>query len=144
MRALLDTSVVVAGLVEAHPHHARAFVWLEQAYRKSIEALLAAHCLAEVQSVLTVLPVNPHITPATAWTLVEKSILPCFEIVSLEPGDVRRALEHAAAAGAAGGAVWDALLLEAAVRGRADIVLSWNVRELSRLASPGGIEIREP
>jgi len=31
MKTLFDTSVIVAGLIEAHPMHGRAFPWIKQA-----------------------------------------------------------------------------------------------------------------
>lgn len=37
MKVLFDTSVLVAGLVEAHPKHAMAFRWFSRALRKGFE-----------------------------------------------------------------------------------------------------------
>jgi predicted nucleic acid-binding protein len=36
MRALFDTSVIIAALVESHPMHERAFPWLKQAREKQL------------------------------------------------------------------------------------------------------------
>lgn len=59
MRALLDTSVLVAGMVEVHPHHGERFKWLKKAIEGEIEGVVAAHSLAELYSVLSTLPVHP-------------------------------------------------------------------------------------
>jgi len=50
MKVLLDTSVLVAAMVEAHPHHVRAFPWLQRVKRKEVTAVLACHSLAELYS----------------------------------------------------------------------------------------------
>ena len=45
MRVLLDTSVVVAGLLPAHPTHAVAAPWLARARTGGFEFVFSAHFL---------------------------------------------------------------------------------------------------
>ena len=66
MKVFADTSVLVAAMVKAHPHHARAFPWLSKARQHSIELVVATHTLAELYAVLTSLPVQPRIAPGAA------------------------------------------------------------------------------
>ncbi len=47
MRAALDTSVLVAGMVAAHPAHRRCVSWLRRGHRGEVELLVASHSLAE-------------------------------------------------------------------------------------------------
>ena len=47
MKALFDTSVLVAASVETHPMHARAWPWLKRAHSGEIEYCVVAHSLAE-------------------------------------------------------------------------------------------------
>ncbi|MGH3085927.1 MAG: hypothetical protein ACRDSJ_01250 [Rubrobacteraceae bacterium] len=43
MRVLLDTSVLVAGMVEAHPAHERALPWLARVKAGTNSGIVAAH-----------------------------------------------------------------------------------------------------
>lgn len=63
MKVLLDTSVLVAGMVEAHPYHAQGMRWLKRVIQGEIQGIVAAHTLAELYAVLTALPVEPRIAP---------------------------------------------------------------------------------
>jgi predicted nucleic acid-binding protein len=68
-RLLFDTNVIVAGLVERHPHHERAVLWLKRVLTGEITMVLAQHALAESFAVLTVLPLKPAVTPDQAVRL---------------------------------------------------------------------------
>ncbi|MDW8289532.1 MAG: PIN domain-containing protein [Armatimonadota bacterium] len=65
MRVLLDTSVLVSAVVEAHPRHEWSLNWLKRAHHSEIEAVVSAHSLLEMYAVLTRLPLHPP-TPAAA------------------------------------------------------------------------------
>ena len=56
MRFLLDTSVLVAAMVEAHPMHITALPWLRRAKDRLDSGLVAAHSVAELYAILTTLP----------------------------------------------------------------------------------------
>ena len=47
MKTLFDTSVIVAGLIEAHPMHSRAFPWIKQDRDEKLKLVVAAHTIAE-------------------------------------------------------------------------------------------------
>jgi predicted nucleic acid-binding protein len=64
VKLLLDTSVLVAAMVETHPDHEVALPWLQQIKDGTHEGLLSTHALAELYAVLTRLPVRPKISPA--------------------------------------------------------------------------------
>jgi predicted nucleic acid-binding protein len=74
MKILLDTSVTVAGLVEAHPMHRRALPWLAKAKAGEFSFLICSHSFAEVFAVLTSLPVRNPIRPELARRLVEDNL----------------------------------------------------------------------
>ena len=74
MKALLDTSVLVAAVVQAHPQHGRALPWLARGRRGEFQLFVASHTLAEMFAVLTTLPVKPRISPSTAWRLVSENV----------------------------------------------------------------------
>lgn len=62
MKILFDTSMLVAAMVESHPHHTLAFPWLQRVKQRLDEGVVAAHTLAELYAVLTRLPVHPIVT----------------------------------------------------------------------------------
>ncbi len=64
MRIALDTSVLVAGLVEAHPEFGRASVWLDAADRGEIEVVWTVHAYAETWSVLSCMPLAERLEHA--------------------------------------------------------------------------------
>ena len=69
MKILLDTSVLVAAMVETHPAYEAAFPYLLRMKKGEENGFVAAHSLAESFSVLTRLPVRPRISPALAHKL---------------------------------------------------------------------------
>ena len=96
MRILLDTSILVAALIETHTFHELAFNWLEKAKDKSYEGVVSAHSLAELYAILTRLPVQPTISPKEAQQLIKASVIDVFEIVPLLPQDYDSVIEHLA------------------------------------------------
>ena len=89
MRVLLDTSVLVAALVEAHARHAQAFPWLQKTREADFQGLIATHSIAETYAVLTSLPLSPRIAPSAArWRMSgPRAITPS----SWRPASVRSA-----------------------------------------------------
>lgn len=66
MKALLDTSMLVAALVEPHPEYVRAQPWLARSRSKSADMVIASHTIAELYAVLSTLPVSLRISPGLA------------------------------------------------------------------------------
>ncbi|HKB72061.1 MAG TPA: PIN domain-containing protein [Thermoanaerobaculia bacterium] len=110
----LDTSVVVAAFASWHEAHSRASAVLARRPR------LPAHVLIETYSVLTRLP-PPHRAPAA---VVDEFLQTTFPLPPLAlPGGAHRSLVGiAAAAGIAGGAVYDALVALTAKRAKAKLL----------------------
>ncbi len=134
MKAFLDTSVIVAGLVEAHPHFARAFPLLRDVAGGSSEGWLCAHSVAETFAALTMLPVRPRIHPADARRLVEENLERRFQIVELGTDDYRWAVDRIASLGLAGGVIYDALILRAALRADCERIYTFNLEHFRRVA----------
>jgi predicted nucleic acid-binding protein len=135
MRALLDTSVLVPALVEAHPRHLDAFAWLQRARRGEISAFIAAHSMAEVYAVLTRLPVKPRIPPSFAVQLIREDILRYAEIVPLGTEDYIEVIVAIADLGIVGGATYDALIARAAMLASVDALVTANAGHF-RLVCP--------
>ena|SRR5438445_6927353 len=133
MRILLDTSVLVAAMVEGHPAHERSLTWLQRVKSGPDAGLIAAHSLAEVYAILTSLPGRPRITPARARQLIQSNILGSFEVVSPAEQDYVALIDHLAELGISGGATYDALILQAAARSNVDQVVTLNERDFRRV-----------
>jgi predicted nucleic acid-binding protein len=133
MRVLFDTSVLVAALVEGHAAHSRAFPWLAGVKDGVHTGVVVSHTLAELYAVLTRLPMPRPVAPSSARALIERDVLRQFSVVSLSRQDYVSVLDHMAAAGIAGGAIYDALLLEGAKKTGADRVLTLNESHFKRV-----------
>ncbi len=144
MRALLDTSVLVAALVEAHAGHARAFPWLQKMRGADVQGLIASHSMAETYAVLTSLPVSPRIAPSAAWALLEHSVLPFVQTVDLSSTEVRQVMRRLSLRGLTGGVTHDALIAEAATKGRAECIVTLNTGDFRRVVQGEIPGIREP
>lgn len=144
MTALLDTSVLVAGLVEAHSRHASALAWLKRIRTPGTDAVIAAHSVAETYAVLSSLPLSPRITPAAAWALIEHAVLPFVRVVDLPSGEVREVVQRLSRRGLAGGIVYYALILQAAITTNADTLVTLNPRDFERVSEGVAPTIREP
>ena len=144
MRAFFDTSLLVAALVEAHPVHARAFPWLQRTRNGEIESVIATHSIAEAYAVLSSLPISPRITPSAAWVLLEHSVLPYVQTVDLSSLDVKEVVGRLSRQGMSGGIVYDALIAAAAVKGKADCILTLNVDDFLRIADSSTPAVQSP
>ncbi|MCX7838723.1 MAG: PIN domain-containing protein [Anaerolineae bacterium] len=133
MKILLDTSILVAAMVEAHPAHEQGLAWLKRVTSGRDKGIVAAHSLAELYAILTTLPVHPPISPSDAQQLIKHNIAERLEIVSLSDQDYIQTVEHLAALGIVGGATYDALILRAAVNAQVDLVVTLNPKDFQRV-----------
>ncbi len=133
MRILFDTSTLVAALIESHPAHNRAFPWLQGVRTGKHTGLIAAHSLAELYAVLTTLPYQPRISPSIARQLIEQDIVNVFEVVVLSDADYLAVVNRLSSLGLIGGAVYDALIVQAASKANVDQVLTLNERDFRRV-----------
>lgn len=133
MRILLDTSVLVAAMVEAHPAHEQALPWLLGATNGSHVGLVSAHSLAELYSILTTLPVEPPISPTDALRLIKHNIIGALEIVALSEQDYLEVIEQLAGLGIMGGATYDALIVRSAMKANVEHVVTLNEKDFRRV-----------
>ena len=143
MTYLFDSSVLVPALVEVHPHHDRAWPWLERAAGGEIEAALPAHALAEVYATLTTLPISPRIPPSLAWRLIRENTSR-VKLIPLTASDYRRTVQRMAEMGLAGGVIHDALIACAAEKIQAEGLVTFNVSHFRRIWPEGHDRIISP
>jgi predicted nucleic acid-binding protein len=125
----LDTSVLLAGLVDFGPQSAPAQSLLHAVAEKQIvQAGTAWHCCLEFYSVSTRLPPEFRLTPADAADLAEHEIFGRMAVHDLPSGERLAMLRSAGRDGTAGGRVYDAHIAEVARASGAAVVVTDNRR----------------
>lgn len=141
MRYFLDTSVLVAAFYDDHEHHGPSLALLAQQNRST--GCTAAHCLAEVYSVLTGMPGRNRVSPHEALLFLG-DVRERLVTVTLEETEHFGALERAASTGVAGGSTYDAIIAQCALKAEAQALYTWNIRHFKRLGEPLSARVREP
>lgn len=149
MRALFDTSVLVAALVRSHPRHGSCRDALASCRSGEIDLVLAAHSLAELHSVLTTLPVQPRISSRTALRLAEENGLRprpdgLAKIVAVSEEDYLTVIEAMAGPSLSGGIIYDALIAKVAEREDVDALMTLNPKHFRRVWPQGAERVRAP
>ena len=130
MKALLDTSVLVAAFLADHVHHAPS---LELFVRgKKAESFCAARSMAELYATLTRLPGKHRVSGENALLLLAQ-VRERLHTGQSSGNENYAAIEQACAMGVTGGAVYDALIANCALKAKAEILYTWNVRHFEQL-----------
>jgi predicted nucleic acid-binding protein len=131
VKALFDTSVLVASVLEADHRHEASHKLLRQFAPH--EASCAAHSLAELYAALTGIKPPNRIRPDIAELLLEhfKTSLHC---ISLTADEVLQTIHRTAALKLPGGIIYDALLLACARKIEAERIYTWNVKHFQMVA----------
>jgi len=140
----LDTSVLLAGLIDFGPQSAPAQSVMHAVAEQRIQnAATAWHCCLELFSVATRLPPEFRLTPADACLLLEQEVFARFAVHDL-PSAVRVPMLQAAARDAiAGGRIYDTHIAETARAAGATVIITDNRRHfLSALRY--GIRVETP
>lgn len=133
MKVLLDTSILVAALYEGHSVHDRALPWLQRVSMPGEVGLVSAHSLAETYVTLTRIPSAPPISPLVAQRLIEQRVVNNLQVVELTTQDYVNVLRHLANLRITSGAVYDALIVYAAIKGEAEQIITLNPRDFQRV-----------
>ncbi len=125
----LDTSVLLAGLVDFGPQSAPAQTLLHQvAEKRTPTPATAWHCCLEFFSVATRLPAEFRLAPADALRLLDAEVLRRMAVHDLPAGDRLSLLRTAAEDGTAGGRIYDAHIAEVARAAGAGVIVTDNRR----------------
>lgn len=109
-RVAVDTSVVIAGLLQDHAQHESARPILAS------HPMIPAHVALETYSVLTRLPVPGRIPPEAAARLIARAA--AGRLRALSADEQEELLADLPRLGIAGGAVYDALVAATALKHR--------------------------
>lgn len=141
MRAFLDTSVLVAAFHVDHPHHQPSFALLRSCEKS--EAGCGAHSLAEIYATLTSMR-PPRRAGGDQVLLFIGNIRERLSIVGLDEQEYFQMLETAAAAGIAGGLIYDAILGHCALKANAETIYTWNIKDFLRLPATISGRVKTP
>ena len=144
MSVFLDTSVLLAGLVDFGPQSAPAQTILHEVAEKRVTAPATAwHCCLEFFSVATRLPPEFRVAPSDALVLLQQEVFSRMAVHDLPPGDRLPMVRAAARDAIAGGRIYDAHIAEVARAVSAAVVITDNRRHfLSALRY--GIRVETP
>jgi predicted nucleic acid-binding protein len=125
----LDTSVLLAGLIDLGPQSAPAHAILQGVAQKTIAAPATAwHCCLEFFSVATRLPPEYRLTPPDAVRLMQEEVFARMGVYDLPPGDRAAMLRSLAQDGVTGGRIYDVHIAEVARAAGARVVVTDNRR----------------
>ena len=140
----LDTSVLLAGLVDVGPQSAPAQQVMHAVAERRIAAPATAwHCCLELFSVATRLPPEFRVTPADAVRLLKEEVFARMAVHDLPPGDRLAFLAGVAQEAIAGGRVYDAHIAEVARAAGATRIVTDNRRHFLA-ALRHGIQVETP
>ena len=129
MSVFLDTSVLLAGLVDFGPQSAPAQSLMHAVAEKQVpDAATAWHCCLEFFSVATRLPPEFRVAPADAVTLLQEEVFSRVAIHDLPAADRAPMLQAAARDRVSGGRIYDAHIAEVARAAGATVVVTDNRR----------------
>ena len=141
MREFFDTSVLVAAFLGDHPHHEASAKVFAGAGKK--QSACGAHTLAELYSTLTSLPLKPMIAPEQALLFLE-DVRSRLTVIPLDAAEYFAVIERSAEKRLLGGRIYDALLLECAVKAKAEVIYTWNLRHFQQLVPNIAGRIKTP
>lgn len=141
MKEFFDTSVLIAAFWRGHSHHEASLKLVSAASKR--KSACAMHTLAEVYATMTVLPVKEVIPPEQALLFVQE-VRDRFTIVSLDEDEYFKAIERVAAQGFVSGKIYDALLLQCAVKVRAETIYTWNLKHFRAIRPDAADRMHTP
>lgn len=125
----LDTSVLVAGLIDFGPQSAPSQAVLHAVAERTIPAAGTAwHCCLEFYSVATRLPPEFRLSPADAAHLLHEEVFGRMAVHDLPSGERLALLRAAVQDGTAGGRIYDTHIAEVARAARSDVIVTDNRR----------------
>ncbi len=137
----VDTSVLVAGVLEWHEAHAVCRAERARWKRSRRKPSIPAHALLESNAVLTRLPAGYRLRAEDAREVLEAAYaeLPVAPL----PEGLWNLVAEMAERGVTGGAVYDAVILASAAAAGADELVTLDLDDFERLA-PGTVRVRPP
>jgi len=141
VKGFFDTSVLVPLFYRDHVHHGPSqelFIRFNQS-----TGCCGAHSLAEVYATLTRMPGKRRISGEQAMLFIG-NIRERLSIVALNSEEYTHALQALAVRGIVGGAIYDAMLAQCALKAQAETIFTWNLRHYSQCGPEVVGRVRTP
>lgn len=139
MKALLDSSVLVAALAPDEIKHVNCLALLLQG-----DNCIYAHALLETFSTLTGGKLEIRVTPNLAARMLSETILPRVSVIELSTREIVAALGLAQTRGVRGGCVYDYMHLLDAKKGNVSVIYTLNMGDFQHLRRGDDPEVRLP
>lgn len=139
MRALLDSSVLVAALAPDQDRHAECLALLMEG-----ESAVYSHACLETFSTLTGGKLGVKVGADLAARLLSETVLPRVHVIELGIEELLAALHLTRQQGVRGGGVYDYMHLVAARKAEADILYTIHLSDFQHLHREGDPELRRP
>ena len=144
MDLLIDTSTLASSIIEEDRlHFLPSSRLIQQVEKKQHRGFISLHSIAEFYATLTATPLEEPISPMQAKTMIEDGLLKIFECVDLSVQDYQKAILRVVEKGLKSGAIYDALIFQAALKKKVSALVTWNTRHFERL-SKGEVKIVTP
>ena len=155
MKVLFDTNMLVSAMIEAHSHYGISFPWVQKVRNGEISGYVSTHSLAELYSVLTRLPLPKPLSAEQAYHGITNNLKE-FNTINLDPvpplkrgvrgdrNDYLKVLEHISQLHITGGGIYDALIAQAALKAKVDILLTFNPKHFTRLGEEIARLVQDP
>lgn len=144
VNVFLDTSVLVAGLIDLGPQSTPAHLLMHAVAEKTVApASTAWHCCLEFYSVSTRLPAEYRLRAANAAQLIEEEIFARMKVHDLPSGDRLPLLRAAAQDAIGGGRIYDAHIADVARAADVTVIVTDNRRHFLG-ALRHGIRVETP
>lgn len=135
----VDASVLVAALVQSEPHHRACTALLDKP-----GMCVYAHSLVETFNTLTGGRSGYRIPAGQVAELIEGSLLPYLEVISLSPKEIFAAVQEAQPRGVRGAAIFDYLHLASARKAKVRRLYTLDVSDFQSFHRPGDPAIVHP
>jgi predicted nucleic acid-binding protein len=135
-RVLFDTNVLIAAMIANHTDHMVCRPWLESVIGGENEGFFSLHSLAETFAILTRAPLaaGKPFDVDDAYALIQFN-LSLLRGVALEESDYWLVIDRMRRLKLPGGAIYDAIHAQAALKSGADVLLTLNEKHFVRLGT---------
>jgi predicted nucleic acid-binding protein len=136
-----DTSALYPVFIDDHAHHEASLA----AYLRAdpSQGACAAHSLAEVYATLTSMP-GPNRLSSDQVLLVLDDIRERLTVIALDSEEYRAAIGGAEEEDILGGTVYDALIAHCALKSKAAVIYTWNLKHFRRVGPEVARRARTP
>ena len=141
MKAFFDTSVLVSTFYGDHQHHEASLDIFLRFEKK--RACCGVHSLAEVYAAVTRMPGKYRVSGEQAMLFLG-TVRDRLTLITLDAEEYFRAIERWAEAGVVGGTIYDALLAQCALKAKAEIIYTWNLKHYHQFGPEVAGRLRMP